>query len=965
MATYNELIKMGSTDPINSDIDPNGFAINKSTGQMFIRGSVDSDPAIKVGVMSTDDVSFDDTNINSGAGSFNALLDILEADRARGVKLDNEGKLSNDLLPDSFSATIRYATFEDFPLADKSGAVIPIVDNLYIDESTGETYRYNGTDAYVAMPAWTVIGEIAGTITAGDIGFVANRHYETRIGTTGDRNIESDNLADIVSDFGSADSDYFGKVMATNRRRLAVSSKKSDSIPDKNDCVELIDVYNNKLQSGFTSNTYILEYTTPDSDVGFGKSIAMNEDIVAIGAPSAGNNGEVLLFSANDGSYIRTISPSTNHTGSAFGSSIAINDTRIAIGETSTTGPGYVYAYNIDGTGETYVKKTNDVDGFATALALDGDNLVIGAPDEAGEGRAYLTSISLLANEVFTEIPNESPQSGSRYGCSVAIHGDNIAVGAEYYDGNYTDSGCVTHYRISDSVSENIILPSSYFGQSEGHSRLGRSVSISDRFILSGSDQVGMTIGSYHLSIINDSEVTNEFELISTNYSINPDSGECALSIGDRLFLSCISTSGSGALSIQGIKFTYDKSLKNSPNPHNLSGMDIYNIIKDGSKILYNSSNLYPSDGEDSDLFGYSVAISGDLCIVGAYHNDDNGGNSGSAYIFDVNTGQQLFKLLPGDGAANDYFGYSVAVSGDRCIVGAYSDDDNGSASGSAYIFDVTTGQQLFKLLPSDGESGDDFGYSVSISGDRCIVGAYGDDDNGTGSGSAYIFDVSTGQQLFKLVASDGADFDLFGKSVSISGDRCIVGAHGDDDNGTSSGSAYIFDVTTGQQLLKLLPSDGESGYNFGYSVSISGNRCIVGVYRDNDNGNFSGSAYIFDVNTGQQMFKLLPSDGAENDYFGRSVSIIGDRCIVGADGDDDNGDNSGSAYIFDVTTGEQLLKLLPSDGESGDNFGASVSISGDLCVAGAKYGKNNGVTTGAAYIFRDQIYRLKELIGI
>ena len=255
---------------------------------------------------------------------------------------------------------------------------------------------------------------------------------------------------------------------------------------------------------------------------------------------------------------------------------------------------------------------------------------------------------------------------------------------------------------------------------------------------------------------------------------------------------------------------------------------------------------LLPSDGAADDWFGESVALSGNLAVIGASLDNDNGINSGSAYVFDITTGQQLFKLLPSDGAARDWFGESVAISGNLAVIGVFSDDDNGPGSGSAYVFDITTGQQLSKLLPSDGAEYDLFGTSVAISGNLAVIGADSDDDNGTDSGSAYVFDITTGQQLFKLLPSDGAEYDEFGNSVAISGNLAVIGADSDDNNGTDSGSAYAFDVTTGQQIFKLLPSDGAAGDAFGFSVSISGNLAVIGASGDADNGSLSGSAYVF-----------------------------------------------------------------------------------------------------------------------
>ena len=361
---------------------------------------------------------------------------------------------------------------------------------------------------------------------------------------------------------------------------------------------------------------------------------------------------------------------------------------------------------------------------------------------------------------------------------------------------------------------------------------------------------------------------------------------------------------------------------------------------------------LLPKNSGGGDAFGTSVAISGDTAIVGAYLNDnDNGGNSGSAYLFDITTGRQVAELLPDDGAEYDHFGVSVAISGSIAIIGAPDDVTSGIWSGSAYLFDTTTDRQLFKLLPNDGASGDLFGRWVAISGAIAIVGAYWDDDNGTDSGSAYLFDTTTGRQLFKLLPDDGAAFDEFGVSVAISGEVAIVGARFDDANGSFSGSAYLFDTTTGRQIAKLLPNDGAGSDLFGMSVAISESIAIVGALLDDDNGFDSGSAYLFDTTTGRQVAKLLPNDGTAFDWFGYSVEITGQTAIVGAPRGDDNGTNSGSAYLFDITTGRQIAKLLPKDSAPQDAFGASVAISGTTAIGGAA-GDDDNNGSGSAYLF-------------
>lgn len=362
------------------------------------------------------------------------------------------------------------------------------------------------------------------------------------------------------------------------------------------------------------------------------------------------------------------------------------------------------------------------------------------------------------------------------------------------------------------------------------------------------------------------------------------------------------------------------------------------------------------ADADTGDSFGFSAAISGDYTIVGAFTDDDNGPSSGSAYIFkrDGTSWTEEAKLLASDGDTSDQFGYSVSIDGEYAVVGVRNDDDdNGDNSGAAIVFKRTgtTWTQETKLLASDGAGHDSFGEAVSISGDYIFVGAYRDDDLGESTGSVYVF-RRNGTNWFeeeKLLPSDVA---LFGESTSISGDYAIVGAPGGE-----SISAYVFkhNGTSWVEEAKLSPPEVEIGDGFGESVSISGEYVIVGAPRDDDNGNISGSAYMFKRSgvSWRREAKLLPSDGSAQDFFGFSVSISKNYAVVGSFFDDDNGTNSGSAYLYERTTKwTQVEKFHASDGAAFDRFGQSVSISGDYAVIGAFANDDDGTSSGSAYIY-------------
>ena len=381
---------------------------------------------------------------------------------------------------------------------------------------------------------------------------------------------------------------------------------------------------------------------------------------------------------------------------------------------------------------------------------------------------------------------------------------------------------------------------------------------------------------------------------------------------------------------------------------------------------MFPESKLTASDGAVGDNFGYKVSISGDYAVMGAYRDDDNGSTSGSAYVFErdgAGVWSEVQKLTASDGADNDYFGISVSISGDYAVIGAYTDDDNGANSGSAYIFErdgAGNWSEVQKLTASDAAASDYFGRSVSISGNTVVIGVDWDDDNGSNSGSAYVFErggAGNWSEVQKLTASDGAANDFFGRSVSISGETVVVGAYNDDDNGSSSGSAYVFErdgFGNWSEVLKLTASDGALADSFGLSVSVSGDYAVIGAYGDDDNGSASGSAYVFErdgAGNWSEVQKLTASDAAENDEFGWSVSISGDYAVIGAYLDD-----SGSAYVFkrsgSAGNWSEVEKLTASDGAGGDRFGYAVSIVGNTVVVGADGDDDNGGNSGSAYMF-------------
>lgn len=379
-------------------------------------------------------------------------------------------------------------------------------------------------------------------------------------------------------------------------------------------------------------------------------------------------------------------------------------------------------------------------------------------------------------------------------------------------------------------------------------------------------------------------------------------------------------------------------------------------------------------DGRVGDRFGISVSLDDNTALVGADTADDKGMDSGSAYVFvRDNKGHwsQQDKLNVPDGSASDYdyFGYSVSVDGDTALVGAHG---GGYHDGSAYVFvrdnsgkwnlqtQLTRPKQ--KSMPKRSST-DYFGFSVSINGDTALIGAFADSLPGTNSlsGSAYVFvrdnNGKWNKQATKLISSDSKRWDAFGWSVSVDGDTALIGATGDDDKGTSSGSAYIFERNSSgnwTEQAKLIASDGAAFSNFG-TVLLNGKTALVGAHAADENDKFSGSAYVFERNTNgdwNEKAKLIASNGAANDHFGWSVSMDNHTALIGALYHDDKNVDSGSAYVFvRDSSGKwtEQAELTAFKNKAHDTFGWSVSVDGNTALVGAIGVKKD---KGSAYVF-------------
>jgi len=731
----------------------------------------------------------------------------------------------------------------------------------------------------------------------------------------------------------------------------------------------------------------------------FGYSVAISGGTVVVGAnrddDKGTDSGSAYVFVKPAGGWSGTLTQTAKLVATSganydlFGSSVSISGDTIVVGATGGEGQGasYVFLKPTSGWSGTLNESAKllatdgNVSGgdFGGAVSICVNTVVVGACAKSFGSKRYQGAayVFLKPKSGWSGTLNESAkllasdgESSDFFGRSASISGDTVAVGA-----NGTVFGGKAYVFVkptggwSGTLTENAQLVASKFGVSKD---FGYSISVSGDIVAVGDqrsqEKGGGSSGAVYVFVKpvgGWSGTCNETAKLLVSDGAVGDYFGCSVSVsGDTLVAGAYGDDDKGPSSGSAVVFERPS--------------------EGWSRGLLQPVKLVANDGEKIDYFGYSVSISGDTLVVGAQGDD---GFKGSAYVFVKPSGgwsstlNQSAKLVATDGAASDYFGISVSISGDTVVVGAYKDDDKGTDSGSAYVFVKPAGgwsgtlNESAKLLATKGAASDYFGRSVSISGDTVVVGASRGDGQVADSGSAYVYVKPAGgwsstlYQIAKLNSSDGATYDYFGVRVSIDKDMVVIGASGDDDKGSGSGSAYVFVKPAGgwsstlNQSAKLLARDGAAGDSFGNSVSISGDTVVVGACQGDGMVTDSGSAYVFVKPAGgwtgtlDESAKLLASDGEEGDYFGFRVSIDRSTVLIGAYRDGDLGLSAGAAYVFAMPPGgwsstlNQSAKLLAKHGTVNDNYGSSVSIGGNALVVGAMRGDGKVEDSGAVYV--------------
>jgi hypothetical protein len=699
-----------------------------------------------------------------------------------------------------------------------------------------------------------------------------------------------------------------------------------------------------------------------------GFSVATSSGTIVVGAPfdddAAIDQGSAYVFVRTGGSLFFQAKLTAADAGANdnFGYAVAVSADTVVIGALhgdagAAANSGAAYVFTRSGTTWSQQAKlaaadaaSNDEFGCSVAIANVSDVVVGARSDDIGanldQGSAY---VFIRSGVTWSQQQKLTEQAGGftndQFGHAVAMGQNRVVVGSPFDNAPAQDQGSAyifTRSGVTWSLLQKLTANDGAAGDSFG--------------VAVAMDINSIVVGSY-LDDISGIPDQGSAYLYSTGGVFQQKLFNGDGSTGDAFG---ISVAVAGNTAVIGASFD-----------------DIGANANQGSAYLFNRSGTVwalaqkstVADGASNDFIGGSVSIDrlGNTVVVGA-HLDDVGAdaNQGSASVFFLSnaTWTEQHRLTAADGTADDHLGSSIALSGDTVVVGAPSDDVGANTNqGSAYVFvrSATMWTEQQKLTALDGASADEFGNSVTISGDTVVVGAPFDDVGAnTNQGSAYVFVRSgtTWNEQQKLTAADGTAGDQLGFSVAISGDTVVAGAP----FASPANLSYVFvrSGTTWTLQQRLIAAGGGSFFdNVGFSVAVSGDTLVLGAPGDQIDANSSqGSAYVFvrSGTTWTQQERLAAADGAANDRLGSSVAISGDTVVAGSASDDIGANSSqGSAYVFvrSGATWTEQQKLTASDGAANDRLGSSVAISGDTLVLGVPGDQIDANTSqGSAFIF-------------
>ncbi len=608
---------------------------------------------------------------------------------------------------------------------------------------------------------------------------------------------------------------------------------------------------------------------------------------------------------------------------------------------------------------------------FGSSISIDGDRAIVGSQSATNMSAVYFFE---YINDSWVKTDVVLPDSDDFYWSSVSIYGDRAVVGVPY-------SNAVDVYELQDSSW----VKTASITQEDDVSGFGSSVSVfADRLIVGVNIRSGEYYGTAYIYDLINGEWSLSKKLSSQNVSTEFQS-ESPVSLSNNFAAVGAESENNRSGSVYIYQYQnqdwqdFNKLTASDANSNNFFGFSLdisnnrlvatargesdgFNNKERGSAYIFEydgaswveTTKLSVDEEEGDSVFGVSVDLDDSSVLIGSYNETSFSGTPGSAYLFDLESGNWSLtqKISPNDLNSGRAFGTSVSLANGHILIGNNNDSQQASLSGAIYSFEtnnniLTQKQKLF----AEGATSFQFARAVSINGNRALIGIPGDERD-SHRGGAYIFDKIQGNwTLTALLKPLTPDFpEILGLSVSLFGDQAMVGATS---SYTNSGSVYVFDLINGEwlQSSRITSDEPDFSGSFGRSIDLNNNRAIIGDSSDSEFATKSGAAYIYELVDGNwtKIIKFKPNNPSIDSKFGSSVSISGDRVLIGA-----KGDAAGSAYIYDLIEDEWIesKKLMANEIFYDGNFGVSVSLDGDVALIGANQDIENGYHSGSAFIF-------------
>lgn len=749
-----------------------------------------------------------------------------------------------------------------------------------------------------------------------------------------------------------AQTDWFGLAVGISGATAAVGAPYADVGYSRSGAVYVFD----RNQTGVWSQSAKLSISEPSGVANYilGWAVAIDGDTLMAGAPGYAFAGQIFIpgyvyvFERSGGAWTQRarLMSSDGAIYDTFGSAIALDGSTLLVGsplddDACPSDPacqsGSAYVFERIGGAWTQTAKLVAPDAlagdlFGSSVALSGDLAVIGAPgvDERGASAGAMYVYQRVGG-VWTFVARQqggTVTAGDGFGSAVAAGSGAVLCAAP----QHSNTPSLEHAGAVYSFLQSNNAPAA---------------------IQSGpQDAIVEEGGTTQFSVVASGTAPLTYHWQKNGVDLND---------GPH-----VSGSATATLTLSGVTYPdaglYRVVVQNLCSSATSAAKSLVVTCALPSQL----AKLAPSTTA-STLHGAAVAMRGSRAIVGAYGDSQNGSLAGAAWIYDLAGGvwQTTVKLTPKDGSAgpNDEFGWSVALDGDVAVVGArYDQTGFNYNAGTAFVFERIGGvwTQTARLVATDGTALEEFGAVVAVSGTTIAVTSRMDGQNGEAAGSVYIFEKtgSTWSQTAKILPADAGYHDYFGSALALSGDVLIAGTPGDSDIQNDAGSVYVFERSGGawSQSARLTSPVVTAYENFGSAVAVDGLSAFIGVPADSTLGNQAGAVYVVNRVAGvwQIVGKLTAVGGAAGDWFGNAVAMSGDTAVIGAEFEDQQGMNAGAAYVFQRLNGNwtQAAKLVSTDAAAFDDLGHAVAIGSAAILLGAPQADAPLANAGAAYVF-------------